>query len=48
VRIYHPPADGERVRFETRVPVARGAAPDYWKVFWDALNSVLASGGRER
>ena len=48
VRIYHAPPDDERVRFETRVPVAPGAAPDYWEVLRDALNEVLPPGQREK
>jgi hypothetical protein len=48
VRIYHPPPNDERVRFETRVPVARGATPDYWEVLRDALNRVLPPGRGKR
>jgi len=38
-----PPHD-EQVRFQTRVLVPPGAAPDYWQVLRDALNKVLPAG----
>ena len=44
VRIYHAPPHDEQVRFQTRVLVPPGAAPDYWQVLRDALNKVFPPG----
>jgi len=48
VRIYHAPPHDEQVRFQTRVPVPPGAAPDHWEMLRDALNKVLPAGQREK